>query len=300
MGSKFSKAVAVIGIGIALSFSRSARADFILTKASGVYQHSNGSTKVVLSSKNGAQGIFVMVGTPVTPQEFDLEQAVSEGANHVFIKFDEQAQPPTYSEILVNDRSYKVSGNLTLDLGSKTFVSIDNNNPYLTVVTEGSQPGEASSILGFSGLNEIVKGSGAVAAILAANQLNPEVAKIIHPYEVRNNELLLNGKPASGRDVGTFIRPENDCLNPSSIILRADEVTQIQQAKSEDQRLQLLERFLKDSKQRATLKQHLVLKADKRSVILLDIREKNVREMHTAIAKASRQRICVLTDISTD
>jgi hypothetical protein len=274
----------------------SAHADFILTRASGVYQHSNGTSKVILGSKNEAQGIFVMVGAPIAPQEFNLETTPPDGIKHIFIRFDGQAQPPTYSEIVINDKVYKVSGNLTLNLG-KTFVSIDNNNPYITIVTEGAHSGEPASILGFSGLNEIVKGSGPIATILAANQLNPEVAKVILPYTVENNELRLNGKPVTTPVIGTFVRPENECLKPTSVVLFNTDLSKITSAKSEDERIQLLDKFMTEAKKSNPLHEHLVLKADPKSVILLDIRDKNVHEMHEVKLKSARQRICVISNI---
>jgi hypothetical protein len=272
-------------------------ADFILTRASGVYQHTNGATKVILGTKSNAQGLFIVDGPAVSPQEFNLETMSAQGAHHVFIKFDAQAQPPTYSEIIINDKIYKISGNLTLGIGQKTIVSVDNNNPYLTVVTEGSTPGEAPSLLGFSGINEIVKGTGSIAAILAANQLNPEVAKVIRPYLVENDELMLNGKPVTTPLVGTFIKPESECLKPNSVILLSSEVTKIQETKTEDEPLKLLDQFIKESKKGSRLQEYLVLRTDPKSVILLDIKEKNVREMHAMVPKATKQRICVISDI---
>lgn len=287
----------LLAIGSSYGTPTPAVADFILTRASGVYQHTNGSTKVVLGTRNDAQGLLIVDGPAVSPQEFNLETMPAEGARHVFIKFDATSQPPTYSEIIINEKHYKISGNLTLGIGAKTIVSVDNNNPYLTVVTEGSAPGEPPSILGFSGVNEIVKGSGKLAMILAANQLNPEVAKVIRPYLVENNELMLNGKPVTTPLVGTFIKPESECLKPNSVILLSTEVAKIQSAKSEDERIKLLDQFIKESKKVSRLQDYLVLRTDPKSVILLDIKEKNVREMHAMVPKATKQRICVISDL---
>ena len=286
--------------GTTLLGALAAHADFILTRASGVYQHPNLTTKVILGTKPDAQGIFVMVGPAIGAQEFNLETTPGKDTKHVFIRFDAQAQPPTYSEIVINQKVYKISGNLTLNIGPKTSVSVDNNNPYLTIVTSGSQAGEAPSILGFSGINEIVNGSGPLATILAANQLNPEVARVVKPYSLENDELQLNGKPVTNTLIGTFTRPDNECLKPSSTILSSAEVSRIQGAKTEEERIQLLDQFMKESKKSSKLQQHLVLKADPKSVILLDIKEKNVREMHAMVPKATRQKICVISDLATN
>jgi hypothetical protein len=287
---------ALVTITLLVCGARDSAAEFILTRASGVYQHSNGSTKVILGTKNDAQGIFIMVGPAIAPQEFNLEATPPDNVKHIFVRFDGQAQPPTYSEIVINDKVYKISGNLTVNIG-KTFVGIDNNNPYLTVVTEGANNAEPASIIGFSGLNEIVKGSGAVATILAANQLNPEVAKVILPYTLENNQLLLNGKPVTTPMVGTFVRPENECLKPTSVVLYGSDLNKITAAKSEDERIKLLDKFMTDAKKSNPLRQHLVLRADPKSVILLDVGEKNIHEMHEAKLKSARQRICVISDI---
>ena len=287
---------AIMALALIACGARESAAEFILTRASGVYQHSNGSAKVILGTKNDAQGIFVMIGSPIPPQEFNLETTPGENVKHIFVRFDGQAQPPTYSEIVINDKVYKISGNLTVNLG-KTFVGIDNNNPYLTVVTEGATNGEPASIIGFSGLNEIVKGAGPVATILAANQLNPEVAKVILPYSVENNQLLLNGKPVTTPMIGTFVRPESECLKPSSVVLYGSDLNKITSAKGEEERIKLLDKFMTDAKRSNPLHQHLVLKADPRSVILLDISDKNIHEMHEVKLKSARQRICVISDI---
>jgi hypothetical protein len=289
----------LISIVASLSAVRVANADFILTRASGVYQHTNGTTKIILGTKSDAQGLFIVDGPSVSPQEFNLETMSAEGSRHVFIKFDAQAQPPTYSEIIINDKHYKISGNLTLGIGQKTIVSVDNNNPYLTIVIDGSTPGEAPSILGFSGINEIVKGTGDLALILAANQLNPEVAKVIRPYLVDNDELMLNGKPVTTPLIGTFIKPESECLKPNSVILLRSEVDKLKETKTEDERIKLLDQFIKESKKGSRLQEYLVLKTDAKQVILLDIKEKNVREMRAMVPMATKQRICVISDIPT-
>jgi len=294
------RSVAPLALAAAVALAaplRPAHADFIQTMASGVYQSTDGRTKVVVSTRPNAQGLFVMIGPAVTPQEFNIETFPAEGSKHVFIKFDGEAQPPVYSEAIINKKSYKISGNVTIGIGPHTIVSIDNNNPYLTVSTEGSHSGEPASILGSSGLNEIVKGTGPIATILAANQLNPEVAKVILPYTVENNELRLNGKPVTTPVIGTFVRPENECLKPTSVVLFSTDLAKITSAKGEDERIQLLDKFMTEAKKSNPLRDHLVLKADLKSVILLDIRDKNVHEMHEVQLKSARQRICVISNI---
>jgi len=266
--------------------------------ASGVYQDTSGQVKVVVGSKSGGRGLFVVAGPAIPPQEFNLETTPREGFKHVFIKFDENAQPPTYSELWVNNRSYRVTGNLTLSVGGLATVNIDNNNPYLSVVTEGSAAtGGKPSIVGFSGLNEVVRGSGSTAVILAANQLNSDVAAVIRPYVIDADGLLLNGRPISTPTVGTFIKPDNVCLNPSVIVLNSEQLAQVQGAPTEDGRVHVLEKIIANNKKSSPLKGQLVLRTDANSVLLLDVQEKNVREMRLVKGAKGRRKLCLVADI---
>ncbi len=275
--------------------ARPARAQFIQTMASGVYQNSDGRTKVVLSTKPGARGIFVMVGPAVPPQEFNIESFPADGSTHAFIRFDENAQPPVYSEVVINKKGYKIIGNLTIGIGPHTIISIDNNNPYLTVSTEATSQLEQPAILGFSGLNEVIREKGNVALLLAANQLDQGVARIIRPYLVEGGELKLNGKPVSTPTIGTFIRPDNVCLDPSFVVLSAQQTAEIRDTKSHEQRIKKIEAFLKDNRKNDPLKDYLVLKADKKTVILLNVKEKNIRQLY---ALSEARKLCVISDIT--
>ncbi len=286
----------VVGGALVVSCSAQfARADFIQTMASGVYQSTDGQTKVLVSSKPNAQGIFILEGPAIPPQEFNIESMPADGSRHVFVKFDGNAQPPVYSEVVINRKSYKITGNLTLGIGAHTIVSIDNNNPYLTVSTEPSGPGAAPAVLGFSGLNEVIREKGNVAMLLAANQLDPEVARVIRPYIVGDGELTLNGKPVSTATIGTFVKPDNDCLNPSFVVLSATQTAQIRATKTQEERLKKIEGFLKENKKSDPLGGYLVLKADKKAAILLNVKEKNIRQLYPLSVE---RKICVIADLS--
>jgi hypothetical protein len=266
--------------------------------ATGVYQNVSGQVKVVVSSQPGATGLFVMVGPSINPQEFNLETTKPAGFTHVFIRFSEDLSPPGYSAVEIKGRNYKISGNLTLNLAGLATINIDNNNPYLTVVTEGAAAQGKPDILGFSGITEVIRGSGNTAAILAANQLDVEVAQVIRPYEVKGDELLLNGKQIVTPAVGTFIRPDSDCLKPTSVILTNVQVMQVQGAKTEDERLKILSAALKESQRSSPLKGHLVLKSEKNSVILLSVTDKNIKEMHPIKSGSLKKTVCVISDIT--
>jgi hypothetical protein len=294
---RFLSAVALTALGGTIAPSI-ARADFLLTMASGVYQHTDGKTKIVVSSKEGAQGLFIMEGAEISPQEFDLATTPRDGVSHIFVRFEQTSSGPMYSEILLGNRSYKVSGNLTVQLSARTSISIDNNNPYLSVVTEGSDPAKSLSIVGFFGLTEVVRGAGNVALLLAANQLDPSVARIIKPYVVTEGQLVINNKPVTTPTIGTYVKPNSDCLTPQTTVLSNTQIAQLRSTKAEAERVSLFERFVAENKKHSPLKDHLILKADPKSVILLDVRGQNVRQMSMISESVAAKKVCVIADLA--
>jgi hypothetical protein len=76
------RALRLVAIGaLALGCpAQAAQADFIQTMASGVYQSTDGQTKVLVSSKPNAQGIFILEGPAIPPQEFNLENMPADGS----------------------------------------------------------------------------------------------------------------------------------------------------------------------------------------------------------------------------
>jgi hypothetical protein len=277
--------------------SKDARGDFLLTMSSGVYQHTEGRTKVVVSSGQGAEGLFIIEGTEISPQEFNLATTTSEGVNHIFVRFDQTDAGPRYSEILVGNTRYAVSGNLSIRLSEHTLISIDNNNPYLSVVTEG-RSAKTLSIVGFFGLTEVVRGAGNAAILLAANQLDPSVALIIKPYVLLEGTLKINDKPVTTPTIGTYVKPNSECLNSETIILSGAQLSQLRQVKDEAARVKLFERFVAENKKSSPLKDHLILKADPKSVILLDAKGQNVRQMSKISESVSSHRVCAISDLA--
>jgi hypothetical protein len=222
-----------------------AHAEFLRTHSSGVYQHTTGSTKVLVGAKDSVQGIFILSGAPIAPQEFSSESELSSNTDNLFISFDPTAQPPRYSEVVIRDKRYQIRGNLKIRLGSHATVSIDNNNPYLTIVESGRIPEEPDDILGFAGTNEVVRGSGGVAAVLAANQLDDVGSASIPVFQVVKGELFLNGSPFTDAAVGVPVPLSHECLNGSSVVLTEEEVMNM----SSDSKMDIETRSDKDKGQ---------------------------------------------------
>jgi hypothetical protein len=281
----------------ALTVARPCAADFIQTMSSGVYQSTDGKAKVVLGNNDGAQGIFVAyVKDGIPPQEFNIEKIPASDAAHIFIKFD-PAQENGYSEAIIGDRSYSIAGNATFSLGDgNTTVNIDNTNPYLTVThREAGKDGE--SLLGFYGMTPVVQGNGNLATILTANQLNPEIARVIKPYVVKSDGLFFNDKAVETPSLGIYVKREHECLKGSTLVLTSAQLKQIQTANGPDQ-AKLMDQFLRDNAKSTPTKGLLVLRADPSSpVVMLNIADKNVVDLRAIKSASAARKICVLSPI---
>lgn len=287
-----------LAILMPITSPRECRADFIQTMSSGVYQSTDGRTKVVLGNNDGAQGIFVLqLKEGVSPQEFNIEKTPAQDAAHIFIKFD-PSQENGYSEAVIGEHSYTIAGNVTFLLGDgTTAVNIDNTNPYLTVTQrDAGKTGE--SVLGFYGMTPVVQGSGNLATILTANQLNPEIAHIIKPYVIKPDGVFLNDKPVDAKNLGIFVKRDHECLRSSTALITLAQLKQIQNAHGEAVQGKLIDQFLRDNSKSSPTKGHLVLRADPASpVVMLNIADKNVVDLRAIKNSFSARKICVLSPV---
>ncbi len=260
-----------------------------------MYQSVDGKAKVVLGNSDGAQGIFIVYASdPIPPQEFNLEKLATPGVIHAFIKFEAGAEFP-YSHIVIGDKSYKVSGNLNLQLGVLQ-VNIDNTNPYLTVTYRLAGSG-GDALIGFYGLAEVIKGAGNLAAIATANLHSSEMAKILKPYVVRENVLWLADKKVETPTVGIFVKRDgHTCLKNSTAVLTADQQRQVQnlKVKGELAQAEALKSILDENQKKNLILGKLVLRSDPNSpVILLDM-TKNVYDLRQ-VSAVSKRDLCVLS-----
>jgi hypothetical protein len=275
----------------------SSEAQFIQTSSSGVYQSTDGKAKIVLGNSEGAQGLFVVyLADAVSPQEFNLEKLAAAGATHVFIKFEAGVEFP-YSQVVIGEKSYKINGNLNLQVGGLR-VNIDNTNPYLTVTyPSGGSNGDA--LVGFYGLAEVIKGAGNVAAIATANLHSSEMAKLLKPYSVRENGLWLGEKRVENPTVGLFVqRDGHTCLKSSTAILTAEQLRRIRGLKSKGELAQgeALKSILEENQKKNLILGKLVLRSDLNSPIVLLDMSKNVYDLR-AVSSVSSRNICVLSPI---
>jgi hypothetical protein len=272
------------------------QAQFIQTSSFGTYQTPNGLVKIVLASQEGAQGIFVVsLAQPIPPQEFNVERIPTTGAEHVFIKFDANAEFP-YSEIVLNDKAYKITGNLNLIVGD-ALVQLDNTNPYLTVTYRSGEKG-GDAVVGFYGIFEVVKGVGNLPTIVGANQHAPEITKILKPYRVEEDALWLDEKKVENPAVGIFVRHEHVCLKDTTSILTLEQLRKVQATKVELQQAQLLDGFLKSNRKIKPLGGKLVLRAEPASPLVMLDMSQNVYDLRQIKNSFSKNAVCVISPLS--
>lgn len=275
-------------------------AQFLQTMSSGVYQSTDGHVKVIVGNNEGAQGIFVAyVKDEIAPQEFNAEKIPFRNATHAFISFD-PTEENGYHRLTIGEKNFKIVGNLTLHLvdGGGVSVNIDNTAPYLTI-TQRSQGKSAETLVGFYGTTPVVQGSGTLATILTANQLSPEISKVMKPYELRSEGLFLNNKEVDSPNIGLFIKREHECLKPTTSLLTLSQLKQIQGSKGEVAQAKLLEQYLRENQKRSPTQGLLVLRADANApMVMLSISEKNVFDLRGIKNSFSAKKICVLSPIS--
>lgn len=284
----------LILLGAVLVCPLPAMAEFLLTKAAGVYEESRGTVKVIVASTPEEQGIFVIVGPPLAPQEFSLNAWVDPRVDSVYIRFNQRTAQPHYTEVITSTHWYRVDGNLSLQLGPHTTIGIDNNNPYLTVEFNDSPDLKGAALLGFSGVNEIVQEHGEKVPLVSAS--TSDDGGLL--YTLKGGRLYEGVTEVTANTIGRFIRLKNECLNPESVALNGKDVRRLQEIANEHERARVLKELFDNARARPALRDYLILSAEPAQVILLDYRTKSVHRMTASVPKGLNQRICVITDVA--
>lgn len=255
-------------------------ADFI-SPSPGLYQSTDGQAISILSTAEGAQGIFFFrADKPIGIQEFNAETLPLDAGSHIFVGFDPKQSPP-YNILRLGATTYKIRGNLTvwLDEQGKTRVDIDNSNPYLTFI-HSSDDKHAESIVGFYGGTEVIRGSGEMSAILAANQLNPRIASVIKPYKRGKGTLMLNNRPVHRNRIGLAIHRDHICLSPDTLLITESQMNVVRKQGSAHEKAKRLQASLQANIKNSPIQGQLILRAfsegNQNEVIALDISTKDV------------------------
>jgi hypothetical protein len=295
-----------------LGFAPSGEARFLKLRSTGLYTYSDpsGSVTVVVSQRRGLdgqespQGILVLAGPPISPQEFNLEQASLKDYAHAFFRFSTDATgQEAFSELFLGNSApkFKIAGDVTVNVGGRVSVGIANRS-YLTISTTGSGGG----FLAFVGTQIIIEGDNSLAAILAANQLDSASAKLIRPYRVEQgqpNLLLEVGtelKPVTNRTIGVDLSDrlkQTRCLKPQAVVINNRQLKEMRQAKSDAEKVALFDRFSKETKKAPLTRNLIFLRVTPTSAIALDPIAQSVRELREIPTSSSQRRICLLDDL---
>lgn len=195
-------AAVIVGIFLACCV----QAEFLRT-APGVYQSAGLRAKIIISQQ--VPGLFVFWGRETPLQQFSPEGLSDPESRHVFLKFSPSLN--RYTALLAGGRELSIKGNFTMILGD-IRLGVDNENPYVTAVSENRQQRKTPEIIGFIGINPVINAEGERAvALLEANQLG-EYGDLIKPYNFDGERVSLNEQPLSVSFLGIPITVKNPCL----------------------------------------------------------------------------------------
>ena len=295
--------------------SREAHAEFIQT-SSGVLQSSDRRAKMIVSYR--VPGIFIVLGEPIDLQLFDpaklelpsstpplnpaegkISESNSPGITHLFVEYNPQLD--RYSNLHVGQQSFRIKGGFTLHkelAGQRLRVTVDNNNPYLSVVYEpvdGSST-SAPSIVGFRGIQTVVNKAGMrYAALLEANQFN-QFKGLIEPYGLLSGVLTLKGINFSGSSIGVELEPQkNSCLGKNSSFISQAQLSSLKNSSDRGAALKELESLLKTAPQQDPFKGVLLLRVNPSEILGLDYGRERVITVRP-LPKA-KQSICIIEEI---
>jgi hypothetical protein len=317
--------------GLVFLSAETSKAEIIQTSA-GVLQSSDRRAKLIISHR--VPGIFILLGSPIDLQIFDPAQielpagglnasgagtsSSSQGAavkgdsvTHLFVEYSPQLD--RYTALHVGERSFRIRGGFSLhsDLGGQRLrVTVDNNNPYLSVVYEplentgvSPSPEDGSavslkepSIVGFRGIQTVVNKSGLrYVALLEANQFN-QFKGLIEPYGLHSGVLTLKGKEYSGSSIGVELEPQkNLCLTKGSSLIYQTQLSAIKGSSNREAALKELEGLLKASPSKDPFKGVLLLRINPTEILGLDYNKERVITVRP-LPKA-KQSICLVEEI---
>lgn len=271
----------------------------ILKTGADVYQSTNQRLKVIVSREE--PGIFIANVDPIDIQTFHPGQIKKDHSLAVFVGYDQSKR--VYSKLLVGKQEYRITGNFTIKIGGLR-IAVDNRNPYLSIIMDKLSEQGQISVLGFMGLQEIVKHTGGDSASLLEANTFADYDDLIEPYELKADGLHLKGKSVESRTIGLTIEyPRNPCLGRKSrspVYITELQVAELKAITTRQQRLDMLSSILTNKPSNSPLEQLLILKVDRSSVIGLDYRKSEIKVVRPLSSEKRRQTLCVIESVYLD
>jgi hypothetical protein len=272
----------------ALSFLTLASAEFLKTGAN-VFQSTSKRAKVVVSIEQ--PGLFIVDGPEIELQNFDPNNINhTSQVKHVFIRYNPELN--RYTTILTGSREYRIGGSFTVLVG-ELRVTLDNSNPYISIVRD-SQDQKSAEIIGFMGINVLVNFEGQQAvALLEANQFN-EYRNVLSPYTVKEDGLYVKNMPVIAAAVGITPDNKNPCLKNTSLFVSNEEYQKIVDTKNREQSRKLLTEIVDRNKKSSPLVGLLKLKTTNTSLIVLDPIKAEVKVIKKGDQLSENTTLCIV------
>lgn len=281
-------------------------AEFIKT-GENVYQDVGGRLKVIATEK----GLLILYTPPISLQEFDPTQVKKEGREFsAFLWYDGGSN--RYTELWVQKRAYRIEGNFHLRFGKYGSLTVDNTNPYASIVANagsvnkpnGSLRNYRTSILGFLGVRQIINQTGREAvAVFEADQFN--LAGVLEPYLLGKTGVFVEGHEVANDRLGALPdlrKRRHVCLEPDTGKLMPRDLIEIKRQTTSAARIQALNSALLRNKQKNPLTDLLILRVSTavglNGVIAFDPTNAELRLVQELkSASKSKQKVCVIESI---
>ena len=277
-----------------------ANAEFLRT-LEGVYQSTDLRAKVVVSYD--VPGVFVLYGPETDIQTFHPAHLRLKNTLHVFISYDPARK--RYNKIKIGKSIFAANGSFVLKMGDLR-ITIDNQNPYLSIVNESSTaPGIEPAILGLVGTEVILNQSGEeLVALLEAHQFNKYRA-LIKPYKIGLGGLKLRGKAVETDTIGVSLEPpRNKCLpeiKPRGVVyLTSESLESLKDFPEGEQRLRYLKRLIAKGRSKNPQKDLLLLRVQKDSILGFDYKQAQVKLITPLKSTKGPTTICVIKNVELE
>jgi hypothetical protein len=333
----------ILALATILGAPKESFSEFIQTSA-GVLQSSDRRAKIIVSYR--VPGIFILLGSPIDLQVFDpakielqpskvapvnlptgnpgssesgsaphapqtsAPQVPAATSTHLFVEYSPELD--RYTALHIGQRSFRIRGGFSLHSdaeGQRLRITVDNNNPYLSVVYEpvensaAAQPAEPSlaprdnspTILGFRGIQTVVNKSGLrYVALLEANQFN-QFKGLIEPYVLADGAITLKGSQYQGNSIGVELEPQkNICLAKGSSLIYQSQLSGIKGSANRETALKELENLLAAAKPQDPFKGVLLLRVNPTEILGLDYGKERVITVRP-LPKA-KQSVCLIEE----
>lgn len=187
----------------------------------GVFQAINKEFKLVVSYQEPL-GLFIIVTRPIELQLFNLATVPADDTLHAFIRYSPEVD--RYVSLHIGAKELRIKGNFTMLLTKGTTrarLTVDNNNPYLSILIDTDSKDIPASLIGFRGIDPVANYTGSErVALLEATQLDLPPG-IIEPYSLKTDGLWLKGQKVETPSIGIEMEPPKNlpCLKPGAVFI---------------------------------------------------------------------------------